>query len=277
MRTRPSTAVSAAMNLQTLEPNRYLRKQKFSAQVLLLSAILMTVNSSVFATNDDHERCDGWGATWYCSGATGATGAIGEQGLNAYQQAVENGFDGTVVEWLASLKGANGTTGANGISAYQLAVNNGYAGTITQWLASLKGANGADGTNGITPEEMAAADTTILNQAKTYINQVGQQTLNDAKAYTDSRVNALNRDLRDLEDRTYAAVASSIAIAFLPQPTEAGMSMVSGGIGFWEGEQGYAFGVSGVTENNKYVYKVALTGNSQGDFGGGASVGYQWK
>ena len=188
--------------------------------------------------------------------------------------------------WIESLKG---TSGSNGVSAYTTAVNNGFKGTITEWLASLKGATGAtgavgatgaagaDGTNGITPEEMAAADTTVLNQAKTYVDQVGQQTLNDAKAYTDSRVDALNRDMRNLEDRTYAAVASSIAIASLPQPTEAGMSMFSAGVGMWEGEQGYAFGMSGVTENNKYVYKAAVTFNSEGDFGAGAAVGWQWK
>ena len=124
---------------------------------------------------------------------------------------------------------------------------------------------------------MAAADTNILNQAQTYVNQVGQQTLNQANAYTDSRVNALNRDMRKLEDRTYAAVASSIAIASLPQPTDAGYNMFSAGVGTWEGEQGYAFALSGVTESNKYVYKVAVTTNSEGDFGAGAAIGWQWK
>jgi len=34
------------------------------------------------------------------------------------------------------------TAGADGISAYQSAVNNGFAGTEVEWLASLKGADG---------------------------------------------------------------------------------------------------------------------------------------
>ena len=72
-------------------------------------------------------------------------------------------------------------------------------------------------------------------------------------------------------------MASSIAIASLPQPTNAGYSMVSFSVGQWEKEQGYALGVSGVTENNKWVYKAAGTGNSRGDFGGGVSLGFQWK
>ena len=180
-------------------------------------------------------------------------GETGATGYNAYQVAQVNGFDGSITEWLASLKGDmgnTGMTGATGFSAYDVAVGNGFEGSITQWLASLKGTNG---TNGISKEVMDAADTYILNEAKTYVNQVGQQTLNQANAYTDSRVNALNRDMRKLEDRTYAAVASSIAIASLPQPTDAGYNMFSAGVGTWEGEQGYAFGLSGVTESNKYV------------------------
>ena len=204
-------------------------------------------------------------------------GETGATGYNAYQVAQVNGFDGSITEWLASLKGDmgnTGMTGATGFSAYDVAVGNGFEGSITQWLASLKGTNG---TNGISKEVKDAADTYILNEAKTYVNQVGQQTLNQANAYTDSRVNALNRDMRKLEDRTYAAVASSIAIASLPQPTDAGYNMFSAGVGTWEGEQGYAFGLSGVTESNKYVYKVAVTTNSEGDFGAGAAIGWQWK
>ncbi|WP_171407581.1 YadA C-terminal domain-containing protein [Acinetobacter tianfuensis] len=80
-----------------------------------------------------------------------------------------------------------------------------------------------------------------------------------------------------LEDGLHAAVASSIAIASLPQPTEAGLSMLSAGVGTWESEQGFAVGFSGVSDNNKYVYKLAATANTEGDFGAGLSIGWQWK
>lgn len=42
------------------------------------------------------------------------SGAQGIQGLSAYQIAVQNGFDGTEEEWLASLKGEKGDTGDKG-------------------------------------------------------------------------------------------------------------------------------------------------------------------
>ncbi|MDZ7432255.1 MULTISPECIES: hypothetical protein [Bacillus] len=83
-------------------------------------------------------------------------------GKSAYDIAVDNGFSGTVEEWLASLKGEKGNTGATGAkgdkgdtgatgakgatgaagkdgkSAYELAVQQGFSGTLDEWLASLK-------------------------------------------------------------------------------------------------------------------------------------------
>ncbi|WP_260434361.1 hypothetical protein [Bacillus amyloliquefaciens] len=73
-------------------------------------------------------------------------------GKSAYDIAVDNGFSGTVEEWLASLKGkgSTGATGATGVkgatgaagkdgkSAYELAVQQGFTGTLDEWLASLK-------------------------------------------------------------------------------------------------------------------------------------------
>ncbi len=96
-------------------------------------------------------------------------GVNGKDGLSAYDIAVENGFVGTVSEWLESLKGSdglpgkdgingsdgkdgrddvngqNGADGENGLSAYELAVQGGYMGTEEEWLSSLKGRNGIDG------------------------------------------------------------------------------------------------------------------------------------
>ena len=66
----------------------------------------------------------------------------GTNGKSAYELAVENGYEGTVQEWLASLAGKNGTDGKDGKSAYELAVENGYVGTEVEWLRSLAGSNG---------------------------------------------------------------------------------------------------------------------------------------
>ena len=83
-----------------------------------------------------------------------------QRGQSAYELAQAEGFEGTVQEWLASLKGADGADGVDGAdgaagrdgndgkSAYEIVVENGYSGTPAEWLASLNGADGADGVNG---------------------------------------------------------------------------------------------------------------------------------
>jgi hypothetical protein len=89
---------------------------------------------------------------------TGSAGADGVAGINAidgksaFELAVDNGFSGSEVEWLASLKGADGVAGINAIdgkSAFELAVDNGFSGSEVEWLASLKGADGVADINAI--------------------------------------------------------------------------------------------------------------------------------
>lgn len=81
-------------------------------------------------------------------GVQGENGTDGENGLSAYEIALNNGFSGTEAEWLASLKGERGEDGIKGStgekgnpgdSAYQIAVNNGFIGTESEWLSSLNG------------------------------------------------------------------------------------------------------------------------------------------
>ena len=62
------------------------------------------------------------------------------------------------------------------------------------------------------------------------------------------------------------------------------MSMVAMGTGFYENEQSLALGASGVTNDknifNKpvsFVWKIASTANFNGNWGGGTSIGMQWK
>ena len=93
----------------------------------------------------------------------GTNGKDGENGLSAYELVVQEGFTGSLAEWLNSLKGAdgkngvdgkdgadglngkdgiNGKDGENGLSAYEIALKNGFIGTESEWLSSLKGKDG---------------------------------------------------------------------------------------------------------------------------------------
>ncbi len=59
-----------------------------------------------------------------------------ENGLSAYELAVQYGYEGTVQEWLKSLSGK---------SAYEIAKESGFSGSETDWTASLKATAGKDG------------------------------------------------------------------------------------------------------------------------------------
>ena len=94
---------------------------------------------------------------WLAS-LVGETGAQGADGKSAYELAVENGYEGTLDDWLESLVGATGATGeagSDGKSAYELAVENGFGGSLEEWLTSLVGSSGEDGTDGADGEDGA--------------------------------------------------------------------------------------------------------------------------
>ena len=60
------------------------------------------------------------------------------------------------------IPGTDGKDGVDGKSAYELAQDNGFVGTMQEWLASLvgaDGANGADGKDGVSPAVSVAAIT----------------------------------------------------------------------------------------------------------------------
>ena len=66
--------------------------------------------------------------------------AVGEVWIDWSPEAF-NTEAGTV----ATMQGPPGTDGQDGKSAYQLAVENGYAGTLQEWLAAMEVANALKG------------------------------------------------------------------------------------------------------------------------------------
>lgn len=93
----------------------------------LLIAILVVCLSIFIALTVNFAR----GGIWVIEGLNGKDGADGA-----------NGADGQ--------NGLNGSNGANGKSAYELAVEDGFHGTLHEWLLSLavRGMDGTNGTNG---------------------------------------------------------------------------------------------------------------------------------
>lgn len=85
-----------------------------------------------------------------------------------------------------------------------------------------------------------------------------------------------NNRIDKVENDAQAGIAMAIATAGLPQAYLPGKSMFAVGAGTYRGEQGYAMGVSHITDDGHWVLKATGSGNSQGHFGGSVGVGYQW-
>ena len=92
------------------------------------------------------------------------TGANGKDGRSAYEIAIENGFVGTVAEWLESLKGRDGIDGKDGLpgkdgkdGADGLPGKDGTNGK--DGLPGKDGRDGRDGKDGVSPDLTNYLDT----------------------------------------------------------------------------------------------------------------------
>ncbi|WP_339515573.1 YadA family autotransporter adhesin [Pseudomonas sp. RL_15y_Pfl2_60] len=122
----------------------------------------------------------------------------------------------------------------------------------------------------ITNVAAGTADTDAVN-----VSQLEKST-GDINNRIDNTYNSLRHDLKDQDDTLSAGIAGAMAAAALPQPYSPGASMVSAGAGNYRGQSSLAIGVSTISDNGKWVSKLAGTADSQGEFGVSVGVGYQW-
>ncbi|MBY4831124.1 YadA-like family protein [Burkholderia dolosa] len=126
----------------------------------------------------------------------------------------------------------------------------------------------------ITNVAAGSAPTDAVNVQQ--LNDNLSTTATQAKNYTDQRIGQVYNSFNDLKKDMYGGVASALAVAGLPQPTAPGRSMVSAATSNYHGQQGFAAGYSYVTENNRWVVKASVTGNTRSDFGAVVGAGYQF-
>lgn len=102
----------------------------------------------------------------------------------------------------------------------------------------------------------------------------------EAKSYADSRMSqslsSVQDSVHDVLRKSYAGTAAAMAVAGLPQPTQPGKIMVAMAGGRYGGQTGGALGISYVTNNNKWVGKLAANTSTTGNTGVVIGAGYQW-
>ncbi len=118
------------------------------------------------------------------------------------------------------------------------------------------------------------ADTDAVNVAQ--LNKGLGDIMDWSKNYTDQRFGDIGRDINRVDNRASAGIASAMAMAGLPQPTEAGRRMASFSASTFHGESSMAVGISGVTDGGRWIYKLSGSANTRGDGGVTVGAGFQW-
>ncbi|MDB5786470.1 MAG: hemagglutinin [Caballeronia mineralivorans] len=181
-------------------------------------------------------------------GKSGAHGVLASEGSGSTASAANSTAVGTGAQAAAANSVA---LGANSVASTANSISIGSVGN-ERTIGSL--APGINGTDAVNVNQLNAGVGSAVTQANQYTNSQVQSVRNDANGGT----------------------ASAMAVAGLPQPSAPGKSMVSIASSVYQGQTGYALGVSTITASGRWVYKASLTSNSRGATGGVVGAGYEW-
>ncbi|MEC9525365.1 YadA-like family protein [Escherichia marmotae] len=141
-------------------------------------------------------------------------------------------------------------------------------GSVDYSSITLGGGNG--GTTRISNVSAGVENNDAVNYAQL------KQSVQETKQYTDQRMVEMDHKLSKTESKLSGGIASAMAMTGLPQAYTPGASMASIGGGTYNGESAVALGVSMVSANGRWVYKLQGSTNSQGEYSAALGAGIQW-
>ena len=141
-------------------------------------------------------------------------------------------------------------------------------GSVDYSNITLGGGNG--GTTRISNVSAGVNNNDAVNYAQL------KQSVQETKQYTDQRMVEMDNKLSKTESKLSGGIASAMAMTGLPQAYTPGASMASIGGGTYNGESAVALGVSMVSANGRWVYKLQGSTNSQGEYSAVLGAGIQW-
>ena len=211
--------------------------------------------------------------------------ATGQNSVGGGKGAVASGENSTALGNQAVASGANSTAiGQGAVASHDNSVALGQGsqttvGAQTGYNAAYVGSSNSTGEVNIGGRTMTGVAAGVAGTDAANINQLTagvNQAITSANQYTDSRIGKVENDLWQLDRGYRSATASAMAMAGLPQAYLPGKSMLSMAFGGYQSEYGMALGLSGITDNGRWVYKAQASGNTMRDWGFSVGAGIQW-
>lgn len=142
-------------------------------------------------------------------------------------------------------------------------------------------AAGTEDTDAVNVAQLKAAQTTVGSadqsvKVQETVSANGQRHY-DLSVNLDSAVlKPINDRIDDLEDESRAGIAGTAAMINIPQVTRPGANLLGVGLGHHKGESALAVGFSSASDNERLIFKMTGSANTQGDFTIGTGMGWQW-
>ncbi len=162
-------------------------------------------------------------------------------------------------------KKSDGTAGAT-TTAGATGTVKGFAGQTAVGAVSV-GASGAERRiQNVAAGEVSATSTDAVNGSQLY-----KATQGIANA-----TNELGHRIHQNENKANAGISSAMAMASMPQAYIPGRSMVTGGIATYNGQGAVAVGLSKLSDNGQWIFKINGSADTQGNAGAAVGAGFHF-
>ena len=188
----------------------------------------------------------------------------------------------TVTESNSVALGSNSAISAGKEAGTQAKKSDGTAGKTTTAGATgtVKGFAGQTAVGAVSVGA-SGAERRIQNVAAGEISATSTDAVNGSQLYKATQgianaTNELGHRIHQNENKANAGISSAMAMASMPQAYIPGRSMITGGIATYNGQGAVAVGLSKLSDNGQWVFKINGSADTQGNAGAAVGAGFHF-
>ena len=188
----------------------------------------------------------------------------------------------TVTESNSVALGSNSAISAGTQTGTQAKKSDGTAGVTTTAGATgtVKGFAGQTAVGAVSVGA-SGAERRIQNVAAGEVSATSTDAVNGSQLYKATQgianaTNELGHRIHQNENKANAGISSAMAMASMPQAYIPGRSMVTGGIATYNGQGAVAVGLSKLSDNGQWIFKINGSADTQGNAGAAVGAGFHW-